>query len=92
MNLLWSSWKWDTEAVTPVELSSEFFEGPFLRILFGRMAQMTEQVTYQLFSNLYNISQKNPLVRMPVCIHYVHKFSYQCNAYVCNCDYVLLLS
>ena len=50
MNLLCSSWKWDTEAVTPVEPSSEFFEGPFLRILFGRMAQMTEQVTYQLFN------------------------------------------
>ena len=58
MNLLCSSWKWDTEAVTPVEPSSEFFEGPFLRILFGRMAQMTEQVTYQLLGgNLHNITE-----------------------------------
>ena len=59
MNLLCSSWKWDTEAVTAVEPSSEFFEGPFLRILFGRMAQMTEQVTYQLLSNLQNITESH---------------------------------
>ncbi|XP_067935505.1 FHF complex subunit HOOK interacting protein 2A-like isoform X2 [Watersipora subatra] len=42
MNLLCSSWVWPV-APQPLTSSTEFFEGYFLRILFGRVAQMTEQ-------------------------------------------------
>jgi len=51
VNLVCSSWEWKrpkdylSAPESQTQNGTDFFEGPFLRIIFGRIAQMTEQVS-----------------------------------------------